>query len=111
MEIPKHERFIAANRSLRELSVRADRLARQEVPPTQLDLMLMLARLSPQRVAIGDASLGEPLDKAIQEEIAEYVSNFRVLQFAAERIHDATVARLVRLEAVANFLERLLGSG
>jgi hypothetical protein len=109
MEIPSHNRFSAANQDLRDLLRRAARFANGNGTATERDVATLAVRLVCLAPEIGDASRGETLDAQLRNEIAEYVTNFRALQRAVEKVRDVMMASRVQLETETRDFERLLG--
>jgi hypothetical protein len=86
MDKPNHERFLAANHTLRDFLRRAESLASGRCPVAAEDLEAMRVRLLNPAPEVGDASRGETLDVVLLTEVAEYVKNFRALQDTFEKI-------------------------
>ena len=99
MEHQKHERFAIANDELSGFLRRADGLATGAESITEGELQSLSERLSTLAPEVGDASRGEALDEGLQDEIAEYVKNFRAFQTALERVRYLMLARKMYLES------------
>ena len=97
MHRPNHDRLTDANRELRDLLLRAIRLANEDGRATEPELMAVAAHLLPLAPEIGDASRGETLDADSRDEIAEFVRTFRALQQAVEKVRG-----VIRAGASAN---------
>jgi len=109
MECHKHERFLSANRELRDFLNRVDGLASGTCSITEKDLQALSRRLSSLAPEIGDASRGETLDTDLQGEIAEYVKNLRALQSGLERVRCFMLTRKLQIESEKRHIEGLQG--
>jgi hypothetical protein len=109
MENQKHGRFAIANEELSEFLRRVDGLATGTETITEKDLQSLSQRLSTLAPEVGDASRGETLDGALQNEIAKYVKNLRALQFALEKVRCIMLARKVQLDGAKRHLHSLQG--
>ena len=109
MKRPNHGRFIAGNQELREILRRAEKL--EKVPGTTNDrnLMKIGIRLLNQTPEIGDASRCETLDRALLDEVAEYVKNLLALQKVIETFRSAPVDRRAPTEAAKGLIDGLNG--
>lgn len=107
MENQKHERFVAANEELREFLRRVAGLAAGTESISEGDLQSLSQRLSTLAPEVGDASRGETLDAALQDEIAEYVRNLRALQSALEKVRCIMLTRKLQLEQARRHLSGL----
>lgn len=104
-----HERFLAANESLRTFLRKAEGLASGTSTINELDLESLSRHLSNLAPEVGDASRGETLDAGLREEIAEYVRNLRALQMALEKVRCIMLARKTQNEAQRRHLIELQG--
>jgi len=93
MENQTHARFRWANQELREFLRRIASLANGTGTLSGGDLQRVAQRLMNTTPEIGDASRGGKLNADLQDQIAEYVRNFRALQGAMAKICCVTFAR------------------
>ena len=103
----KHARFAIANEDLSEFLRRVDGLAAGTASITEGDLLALSHRLSTIAPEVGDASRGETLDTALQEEIGRYVKNLRALQEALEKVRCVMLARKMQIESAKRHLHGL----
>lgn len=104
MDKHKHERFLAANKELRDFLCRVENLVKGTGTITDGDLKALSRRLSTLAPEVGDASRGETLDADLRDEVAEYVKNLRALQTALEKVHCIMLARKLQLEGAKRHL-------
>ncbi len=109
MRLKQHERFLHANRELRDFLARVNGLANGTCWTTEKDLQALSRRLANVAPEVGDASRAGELDTTVQIEIAEYVQNLRALQLALERVRCLMTARKAQIEADLRHLEGLHG--
>ena len=109
MEYNKHERFLAANRELRDFLRRVEGLTTGTCSITEGDLKALSQRISTLAPEVGDASRSETLNLELRGEIAEYVNNLRALQIALEKVRCVMLARKMQLETKKRHLDGLQG--
>jgi hypothetical protein len=107
MENQKQGRFAAANEELSEFLQRVDGLAKGTESITEKDLQSLSQRLSTLAPEVGDASRGETLTPALQNEIANYVKNLCALQIALEKVRCIMLARKIQLDGAKRHLHGL----
>jgi hypothetical protein len=109
MEYNKHERFLAANRELRDFLRRVEGLTTGTCSITEGDLKALSQRISTLAPEVGDASRSETLNLELRGEIAQYVNNLRALQIALEKVRCVMLARKMQLETKKRHLDGLQG--
>jgi hypothetical protein len=109
MERAKHQRFVAANRELRDFLRRTEGIAGGAGAVSEAELKVIWLHLVSLAPEIEGASSCETLDADLQEEIAAYVKNLRELQRAIETIRCVMLARNVELQAAKRHLDGLRG--
>jgi hypothetical protein len=109
MESNKHERFLSANKELRDFLERVEGLASGACSISDRDLQGLSQRLLTLAPEIGDASRGETLDANLRNEVAEYVKNLRALQTALEKVRCVMLARKMQIETQKRHLDGLQG--
>jgi hypothetical protein len=105
----KHERFLSANKELRDFLQRVEGLASGTSSISERDLQALSQRLSTLAPEIGDASRAETLDTGLRNEVAEYVGNLRALQTALEKVRCIMLARKTQIETQKRHLDGLQG--
>jgi hypothetical protein len=109
MNQPNHERFLSANKELRDFLRGVENLANGSSTITDGDLKALSQRLSNLAPGIGDASRSETLDAGLRIEVAEYVKNLRALQIALEKVRCIMLARKLQWESAKRHLVGLQG--
>jgi cephalosporin-C deacetylase-like acetyl esterase len=107
METETHARFRSANEELREFLRRIVSLANGAAALSENELQRGIQHLMKVTPEIGDASRAETLNPDLQDQIAEYVKNFRALQRAMARIHCVALARRIQLQATKPHVDGL----
>jgi ABC-type phosphate transport system auxiliary subunit len=105
----RHVRFAAANCELREFRYKVDELAGGKETITERDLQALSQRLEMLSPEVGDASRASTLDKALQDELGNYVVNLRALQSALEKVRCIMLARKLQLESSRRHLHSVQG--
>jgi hypothetical protein len=103
------DRFLSANRELRNFLEQVDALARgtSDVGPGELRAIgRLLETMAPE---IGEISPAVSLDAVLEAQIREYVGNLRALQAALEQVRCVMFARLTRIEAARQHMDGLQG--
>jgi hypothetical protein len=109
MDNDKHERFLSANKELRDFLQRVEGLASGTCSINERDLKALSQRLSTLAPEIGDADRVETLDADLRNEMAQYVNNLRALQIALDKVRCVMLARKVQLESQTRHLFGLQG--
>jgi hypothetical protein len=109
MQLNNHERFISANKELSEFLRKASGLARGTQSISERELQALSQRLTTLAPEVGDASRGETLDEALQDEIGRYVINLRALQATLEKVRCIMLGRRLQLELARRHLDGLQG--
>jgi hypothetical protein len=103
------DRFLSANRDLRNFLERVDAMVHGtgDVSPGELPAIgRLLETMAPE---IGEASHAASADAALQAQIQEYVGNLRALQAALEQVRCVMFARLTQIDAARQHMNGFQG--
>jgi hypothetical protein len=103
------DRFLSANRELRNFLERVDAMVHGtgDIGPGELRAIgRLLETMAPE---IDEASHGVSADAGLQAQFQEYVGNLRALQASLEQVRCVMFARLTQIDAARQHMDGLQG--
>lgn len=109
MPADRHDRFLSANRELRNFLERVDALVHGTSDVGVDELRALGCLLEAMAPEMGEASLAVSVDTVLQAQIQEYIGNLRELQASLEQVRCVMFARLAQIDSARQHIDGFRG--